>query len=226
MKIRLGYFDKSCKQPLHYAGNAHGLICCPTRRGKFRDVLCPILLTWRGSAFILNPKGQGATVTARYRRDVLGHDVKIINPFNLFSGQLSEFDHVQYDPIGSALDPESDTFAADADNLAEGWLPNNSREPHWIYSARQLAAGIAMYLRQTSEHYSLSDVYSAICNPSIHEFCRDALYELGDSSEHIRQRLGRFADEEAADNKEIKGVISAAITGLGFVGNKPIARNL
>jgi type IV secretion system protein VirD4 len=226
MKIRIGYFDKTCKQPLHYAGNAHGLICCPTRRGKFRDVLCQILLTWQGSTFVLDPKGQAACVTARYRRDVLGHDVKIINPFGVWPKQLGGFDHVQYDPIGSALDPESDTFAADADNLAEGWLPNTSREPHWTHSARQLAAGIAMYLRQTKDQYSLSDVYSVICNPHIHEFCRDALDDLGDSSEHIRQRLGRFADKEAADNRELKGIVSSAITGLGFVGNKPIARNM
>ena len=226
MKIRLGYFDKTCKQPLHYAGNAHGLICCPTRRGKFRDVLCQIALTWDGSLFILDPKGQAASVTARYRRDVLGQDVKLINPFNLFPKQLGEFDHAQYDSIGSTLDPKSDTFAADADNLAEGWLPNDSRDPHWIFSARQLASGIAMCLRQIGDQYSLSDVYSVICNPQLHEFCRDALAELGDDAEHIRQRLGRFADGESADNKELKSIISSAITGLSFVGNKPIARNM
>src|SRR5260370_21033773 len=132
MKIRLGYWDKTCKDPLSYAGDAHGLLCCPTRRGKFSCVLAQILLTAKHSCFVIDPKGQAAAVTARYRRDVLGQDVKLINPFKILAGYLGHFEHAQYDPVSSTLDPKSETFAADADNMAERCITYTSSYKHSV----------------------------------------------------------------------------------------------
>jgi type IV secretory pathway TraG/TraD family ATPase VirD4 len=126
VKIRLGYWDKTCKDPLSYAGDAHGILCSPTRRGKFSCVLCQMLLTAEHSCFVIDPKGQAAAVTGRYRRDVLKQDVYLLNPFNILPEYLADFKHAQYDPIASKLDPDSETFEADADNLAEGCLPTQA----------------------------------------------------------------------------------------------------
>ncbi|HTB11113.1 MAG TPA: type IV secretory system conjugative DNA transfer family protein [Bryobacteraceae bacterium] len=220
MKIRIGLLEG---KPLYYPGNAHGILCAPARRGKFSCILAQILMTWLASLFVLDPKGQAAMTTGRYRRDVLGQEVVVLNPFNIEQEALKDFTHAQYCPV-TGLDPKSDTFAADADSLAEGLLPYTGHDKHWIDSARPLVAGVIMYLRSTMDRWSLADVYTIVCDPHLFAFCEDALKE--DIDELIRTRLGRFAGESARENREIRSIVSAAITGLAFIGNKPIANNL
>jgi type IV secretory pathway TraG/TraD family ATPase VirD4 len=161
--------------------------------------------------------------TARFRRDELGQEVDILNPFNVEMTSLGEFTHAQYCPI-SGLDPASDDFAAKADSLAEGWLPYTGNEKHWVDSMRQLAAGLTMYLRSCADCWSLPDLYSLLCNPNVFAFCEDAISR--DIDPLIKMRLGRFAGESARDNREIRGIVSSGITGLGFVANKPVAENM
>jgi len=72
--------------------------------------------------------------------------------------------------------------------------------------------------------HSLPDVYRAICDNNLHALCERAITTEG-VSDHVVEKLSRFA-EPAKDNKEIKSIISSAITGLGFVGNKSIADNM
>ena len=236
MKIRLGYWNNSFSKALSYpTGGGHGLLCGPTRSGKLRDILCQILLSFHGSVFCIDPKGQAAAVTARYRQEVLGQDVYILNPFNILPDYLGKFLHAQFDPISSQLDPESDTFAADADNLMEGLLPHGGSEIHWIDSARLLSAGIGMHHRAFMDRWSLPDIYASICDSNLHQFCEDELVKLADHDsdspldenvEHIVSRLSRFRGEAANDNREIRSVVSTAITRLGFAANKPLARNM
>jgi type IV secretion system protein VirD4 len=235
MNIRLGFWDKTLSEPLNYpAGEAHGLLCSPTRGGKFRDVIAQILLSFEGSCFVIDPKGQAAAVTARYRRDVLKQDVYLLNPFKILPTYLGRFDHASYDPVASKLDPESDTFASDADNLMEGLMPHGGPEVHWIDSARQLGAGLAMQLRMGADRWSLPDVYASIADRHLYQFCEDEIQRLADdpdvpSDDVVQQiviRLGRFAGKEAADNREVRSVVSTAITRLGFLGNRHIADNM
>lgn len=223
-KIRLGYWDKSCTQPLSYPGHAHGLLCSPTRGGKFRDILCQILLSFPGSCFVIDPKGQAAAVTARYRRDVLKQDVYLLNPFSILPDHLGQYFHAQYDPVASKLDPQSETFAADSDNLVEGLMPHGGPEVHWVDSARIAGSGASMYLREACNRWSLPDVYATISDRHFYRFCDDAIRD--GASEDVISRLSRFAGDEAGENREIRSVVSTAITKLSFLGNKPIANNM
>jgi type IV secretion system protein VirD4 len=234
MKIRLGYWDKTFAETLHYpAGEAHGLLCSPTRGGKFRDVIAQILLSFEGSRFVIDPKGHAAAVTARYRRDELKQDVYLLNPFKILPDHLGRFHHATYDPVGSKLDPESDTFASDADNLMDGLMPHGGQEVHWIDGARQLGSGIAMHLRQGMDRWSLPHVYESICDRYLYKFCEDAITSRAsetdpedDAPDYVATRLSRFSGKEAADNREIRSVVSTAITRLGFLGNRPIGENM
>jgi len=234
MKIRLGYWDKTFAETLYYpAGEAHGLLCSPTRGGKFRDVIAQILLSFEGSCFVIDPKGQAAAVTARYRRDVLKQDVYLLNPFKILPDELGRFCHATYDPVSSKLNPKSETFASDPDNLMDGIMPHGGPEVHWIDSARQLGSGITMHLRETMDRWSLPDAYETISDRFLSQFCSDAIInratsraEGDDSADYVSARLSRFAGKEADENREIRSVVSTAITRLGFLGNKPIAQSL
>lgn len=85
----MGYWDASLAEPIWYpSADAHGLICIPTRGGKFRDYQAQMLATWTGSCFVIDPKGQAAAVTARYRKEVLGQDVCVLNPFGILKRYL------------------------------------------------------------------------------------------------------------------------------------------
>lgn len=235
-RIRLGYWDKTFAETLYYpAGEAHGLLCSPTRGGKFRDVIAQMLLSFEGSCFVIDPKGQAAAVTARYRRDVLGQEVYLLNPFKILPEQLGQFTHATYDPIESKLEPKSDTFASDADNLMDGLMPHSGEsDVHWIDSARQLGAGIAMHLRQaTKNNWSLPYVYETIADRYLYQFCADVIAnraadrsDADDSPDYVSTRLSRFAAKDVGDNREILSVVSTAIRCLAFLGNKPIAQNL
>lgn len=75
----------------------------PNRSGKGLSITSN-LTTWRGSAVIVDIKGEIAEATAGYRRDVLGQKVIILNPSD---GERSH----QYDPFAE-LETDNQIFSA------------------------------------------------------------------------------------------------------------------
>ena len=77
--ITLGTFEGS---PVAWDGESHLLTIAPTRTGKSAMQIIPTLLTYRGSAMVLDPKGELYRHTARWRADNVG-PVHLVNPFDL-----------------------------------------------------------------------------------------------------------------------------------------------
>jgi type IV secretion system protein VirD4 len=219
--IRIGYWDRSCQEPLTYRGEAHGSLFGGNRKGKFRDILAQIYMTFRGSVLSVCPKGQAPMVTSRYRRDVLGQEVRNLDPFGILPEHLGR--RAQFDPL-STLDPGSPTFAVDSDNLAEAYLLHGGPDSHWVESGRILCSGSQMWLRKGFSGASLASLYQLISGPDLFAFAQDAVKKSNDP--FITARLSRFADPDAAENKEVRSIISCAMTQLGFIGNKPVAESL
>jgi len=231
-RIRIGYWDRSCRETLWYPGKAHGVLCSPSQSGKFRDVLAQMLATWRGSCLVIDPKGQACAVTARYRQEELGQEVWRLDPFNM----LPELPGVrwcpraaQVDPMAS-LDPGSDRFAADADNIAEALIPDDLHrtDNHWVESSRGMASGMTMFLKARFPKETLATVYRVVSGPDFFLVAQDACRwaranGLGD---FIVERLARYGDRDAANNKEVRSIVSTAITALQFIGNRAIANSL
>lgn len=232
-RIWMGYADKTCKQPLWYSGDNHGVLCMKTRGGKGSCYLTQIGLTYEGSIFCNDPKGQWLSVVGRYRRDVMGQKIYVLNPYGILPDYLGGFFHATYDPVASLLDPDSESFASDADNLFEGLMPQGGPDPHWVNSGRQLGSGVTMLLRRYMDLYSLPDVYTTLCDGNLHKFIRDEIEHLSaeredlvdETVEHIIQRLSRFGGTVAEESKEISGIVSSAITALGWLSNKAMSRN-
>ena len=83
-------------EPLHYTGVRHLLTVAPTRSGKGVSSIIPNLLTYPGSAVIIDPKGENALVTA-YRRgkgdaarriEGMGQDVLLVDPWDIAASTL------------------------------------------------------------------------------------------------------------------------------------------
>ena len=75
----------------------------PNRSGKGLGITAN-LMTWRGSALVVDIKGEIAEATAGYRREVLGQKVMILNPSD---GEQSN----QYDPFAE-LETDNQIFSA------------------------------------------------------------------------------------------------------------------
>jgi len=103
-------------------------------------------------------------------------------------------------------------------------MPHSGAEVHWVDSARQLGSGIAMRFRTNYPSATLVDVYTTICSSSLYAFCEKVIQTGGD--QFLISRLSRFAGKEAEENREIRSVVSSAITQPSFLGNKPIAESL
>lgn len=208
---------------IRYQGDAHLITVARTRSGKGRDVLIPALLEYQGSVIAIDPKGQLAAVTAA-AREKMGQKVVVLNPFNILPDILGPFAS-RYNPM-AALDPEAESFGADADNLAEGIVYATGGDTHWHESARQLVAGVMMHLAKSgpANTRNLATVRTLISGPySVLSSLVAEAMKTGDTL--ICDKLARFTPDQE-DNKEVRGIISSAITQTGFIGNKAIANCL
>src|SRR5271168_2762426 len=127
-----------------YALNRHIICFGPTRSGKGVCLEIPNLLRLGGtgdeplSIISIDPKGQNAAVTARWRSRV--SDVVFINPLDLLGLGSSGFN-----PL-AALDPASPHFFLHASAIAEALVRlAESGDPFWNISARNLVLALVMW---------------------------------------------------------------------------------
>lgn len=228
-------------------GEAHLITVAPTRSGKGRDVLVPALLEYEGSCLVIDPKGQLAAITGPERAR-MGQRVIILNPFKILPGdlgpdgpehfgRLNEEDkarvtfNAKFNPM-AALDPASDSFGVDCDNIADSIVthePGATGETHWSDSARGLVAGLIGYLASSpavpARDRNLSKVREVITSAKmLRDIATDAMEP--DVDEFIKQALSRFAETEVANKGEVASIISTAKTQTQFIGNKAISECL
>lgn len=140
--IRLGRFaDKKGEKPLHYDSDRHLLTIAPTRSGKGTSAIIPNLLTYDGSALVIDPKGENAMITAG-RRFVMGQDVQIVDPWGITgSSKISKFNPLDWLVLGDLDITENAMLLADA--LI---VPDQKGDSFWTEEAKALLQGIILYV--------------------------------------------------------------------------------
>lgn len=132
-RIFLG-LSKTRKEYIHLS--RHALSIAGSRTGKGSCQIIPNLLEWQESAVVIDPRGEAARETARFRRDVLGQEVVVFDPFNYASG---------VDDLRKPFNP-LDTIEGieDIRNIADGLIlrTEHEKEPHWNDCAQQLLEGV------------------------------------------------------------------------------------
>jgi type IV secretory pathway TraG/TraD family ATPase VirD4 len=136
--------------PLGYIDDRHVCLVSGSRGGKGVGVIVPNLCFWPGSAIIVDPKGENATVTARRRGDgsaythAMGQQVRILDPFG--EVDLPEELKAHYNPL-DAIDPESDYAVDDAGRVAASLVVvENRNDPYWEEAARNLIKGLILHV--------------------------------------------------------------------------------
>jgi type IV secretion system protein VirD4 len=225
-RVRIAYWDRSCRETLWYPHDAHLMLTAAGGMGKFRDVLCALGALWRGSMLWVDPKLQAGSVLARHIAKT--HDVQFLNPFRALPDFVGRYPHALMNPLGT-LDPTLDSFGADCDGIGEGIVTEQSHaghDNHFVVAAKDGLSGlIAALVKHGAPHErNLGTARQLICSPQFFDFCREIVSKTNDP--YIRQKLGRFTTVKAEENREILGIVSTMITQSAFIGNKAIADNL
>ena len=138
----LGWFDTDKgRQPIHYTGDRHLLTVAPTRAGKGVSAIIPNLLSYKGSALVIDPKGENAMVTARQRR-ALGQTVHIVDPW----GVVPDATAARFNPMDwlRADDPD---VGENALMLADSMIvPSGGENAFWDEEAKSLLWGMILFV--------------------------------------------------------------------------------
>lgn len=131
--------------PLRWQTDKHVMMIGTTRGGKGATIIVPQLLTYPGSAFVIDPKGENATITAMWRMtDGAGGHLRwvaILDPFGDVRGDAADF-RANFNPLRRLI--KSPRMVAEANVLAEALVTGESS--HWVKSARQFMAAIILHV--------------------------------------------------------------------------------
>ena len=143
--------------PLGYCDDRHICLVSGTRGGKGTSVIVNSLCFWPGSAVVVDPKGENATVTAARRGrgnkycTGLGQSVHVLDPF--MASDVDESYRSSFNPF-DALDPNRDETIDEASRLANAIVvvKDDSHDPFWDESARAMVRGLILHVL-TAEHF-------------------------------------------------------------------------
>jgi len=140
--IVLGQLGKNI---LRFASQQFVLVAAPTRSGKGVGIVIPNLLSYEDSVVNLDIKQENYDITAGYRRDVLGQEVYLFNPFaeEVMNGLPSPKTH-RYNPLSSI---SKGVFrVGDALAIGSAIWPSGGKDGFWNDSARNLFLAIVLLL--------------------------------------------------------------------------------
>ncbi len=131
----------------------HVATLATTRAGKGRSVIIPNLLTWPGSALVIDPKGQNACVTALKRghgrglSGCLGQTVRILDPFGEIKDPALQEHIARFNPLAT-LDLRANDYAERVGVIADALVvpSTDGRDNFFDNAARALISGVIDYV--------------------------------------------------------------------------------
>ncbi|MEW5687692.1 MAG: type IV secretory system conjugative DNA transfer family protein [Pseudomonadota bacterium] len=152
--ILLGY---KAGRPLVFGGQGHVMLYAPTRTGKGVGVVIPNLLTWPGSAVVLDVKRENWEATAGFRA-AHGQAVFLFDPLD------PEGRTARYNPFGHIDRTDSIAVLDELQRIATMLFPLPPHtDPFWTESARTGFVGVAAYLAETPERpFTLGALYAEL----------------------------------------------------------------
>lgn len=129
------------------ADNRHHLLVAGSRAGKGRSHLVPLLQTYPGSVWCIDIKGDLAGLTAKYRAEVLGQRVFVLDPFDAAPPAVAPYrEGSRFDPL-SGVDPADADAVLDRADLAASALVVRGRDhdPHWNDVSQQAVQGVCAH---------------------------------------------------------------------------------
>ena len=214
------------------ADNRHLITVAGSRAGKGTSAIVPNLLRYEGSVFVLDPKGENASITARRRgrgeeipAGGMHQDVHVLDPFG--KADVPEHYRSGFNPL-AALDPAMPGFIDDCDALADALVVSEHAKEHdfWNSSARIVLRGFIAYVagstRVRPELRNLSMVRSLLILPKKH--FRDLLVRmsmLGDEAAGVPREAAGFL--LGMDERERASVMATVLSHIAFLASPEVA---
>jgi type IV secretion system protein VirD4 len=158
---------------IEYSGEAHLATFANTGAGKSVSVITPALLTHPGSVVVFDPKGEQFFTTAMRRID-MGHEVYVLNPFNV-PGIPSNDNVNVFDVFNMSIaqaDQDAQTIASQLGYRSSG----HEKDPFWEYSGRGFLAGIIAHVATcTDMEKSLASVHKILFSDDVVYGCATLL---------------------------------------------------
>lgn len=215
--ILLGQLWEGAKNHLFVVDDDRHLVTIAgSRAGKGRGLIIPNLLSYPGSVVCIDPKGENAAVTARYRAEALGQNVVILDPFAVLAnipelatwrGGLNPFEWI---------DPDDPEVIDDVATLADALIVRDQeQDPHWNESARAFLKGVMLLLMSMVPR---TDDETAEINwtlPIVRSLASIGLPAGDEATPSIEGLLAAMKDEPTFD-----GVVAAAGHLLDQMGDR------
>jgi type IV secretion system protein VirD4 len=218
---------------IRWRGAGSLLTFAPPGGGKTSSIVIPTLIDYPGPIICHDPKGENAAVAARARR-LLGHNVKIINPFGIVqlgedTDALNPFDYVRHG---------TDKFAADCRRLAGAVVEKSSSgqsNPHFEESAISIIAGVISFVVDANKRGIWPDGVSQVAPslPGVFDFFTGGADQLEQNFKAIEadprepgDRLARAATTTWAKigSDEKGSQFSTIMRFLGCFGDASVRR--
>ncbi len=135
--------------PVCSTAEHHTLIVARTRTGKGTRVIIPTLLRYRGSALVIDPKGENAAITAGIRKEQLKQSIHILNPWKELAATYEKRGFIQatYNPLDILVRTDPSVVAI-AQTLAGAICPAppNAKDRFWQGSAANVLTAVFLWL--------------------------------------------------------------------------------
>jgi type IV secretory pathway TraG/TraD family ATPase VirD4 len=154
--VWLGRAASERQVPLGYLDDRHVCLVSGSRGGKGTSFIIPSLIDWPGSAVLVDPKGENATVTAARRGagsphcKGLGQSVKVLDPFK--AARVEDGFRGRFNPL-DALNPAHEETVDEAGRIADAIVViHESNDPFWDESARAMVKGLILHVLTAPEY--------------------------------------------------------------------------
>lgn len=155
--VWLGRSPSERQVPIGYRDDRHVCLVSGSRGGKGTTSIVNNLCLWPGSAVVVDPKGENATVTAARRGrgadhcKGLGQAVRVLDPFK--AAQVDDAYRARFNPL-EALNPDHEEAIDEAGRIADAIvvIHEDSKDPFWDESARALVKGLILHILTAPEY--------------------------------------------------------------------------
>ena len=209
--------------PITSRPETHTLIVARTRGGKGTSVIVPTLLRYKSSMLIIDPKGENAAITARTRRNQLGHTVHIVNPWGEMEDRYKKlgFSTATFNPL-DAIDRNDPNAVAIAQSLAAIICPvGKGKEQFWQGSAANVLTGVLLWLADYPGEQKTLARAREIVTQSREDFQKDLAKMMASTGFHgaIKEMVSQYKDLAA---ETYSGIMSNLAENTKFLSDPQI----
>lgn len=190
-------FNRDRKRIVRLEQAIHISVYAPTGLGKGVSFIIPFLLDCGQSCVVIDFKGENATLTAKHRKEMFGHQVVFLDPFCVVAKTPGTFNPLE------GID-RNDPLAIDACvALAKALVirTHDEKDPHWNDSAELwIAAMLAIVVHYGEDgQRSLQTVREILSNPERIEMAIKVMRESeawGGMLARMGGQLANYVDRE------------------------------